>query len=77
MTDKPQTKAQRAAAERAAGKRTEKRIAAAVRTLAARVGVAEFEYKEIEAKASGSLVVLPGIWISPDVAERIVALLKA
>lgn len=68
------TKRATAAETKAAGKKTEKRIAAAVRTLCKRLDLNEFDTKQIEAKASGTLVVLPGVLLSPDAAEKLVAL---
>jgi len=69
------TKRATAAEVKAAGKKTDKRIAAAVRTLCKRLGLNEFDTKEIEAKGAGTLVVLPGVLLSPDAAEKLVALI--
>lgn len=68
------TKRATAAEVKAAGKKTDKRIAAAVRTLCKRLGLNEFDTKEIAAKGSGTLVTLPGVYLSPDAVEQLIAL---
>ena len=69
------TKRATAAEVKAAGKKTDKRIAAAVRTLCRRLDLNEFDTKQIEAKGAGTLVTLPGVYLSPDAVEALIALI--